>query len=98
MKKRILHLTLKKKYFDLIVKRKKKEEYRENKPYWQKRLIDKKGYKDFDEIYFRNGYTKKSPVMIVESKKVFRTYVPEYNNVMFRIKLGKILEVKNYKQ
>lgn len=36
---RILHLTLKKKWFDMICSRVKKEEYREIKPYWMKRLI-----------------------------------------------------------
>lgn len=35
----ILHLPLKKKWFDLINARIKKEEYREIKPYWIKRLL-----------------------------------------------------------
>jgi hypothetical protein len=35
---KILHLTLKKKYFDMIASGVKKEEYRELKPYWVKRL------------------------------------------------------------
>lgn len=34
-----LHLTLKKKWFDMILSGEKKEEYREIKPYWIKRLI-----------------------------------------------------------
>ena len=33
---RILHLTLKKQYFDDIIAGEKKEEYREVKPYWAK--------------------------------------------------------------
>ena len=33
-KDNILHLTLKKKYFDEILSGKKKKEYRELKPYW----------------------------------------------------------------
>lgn len=38
---RILHLTLKKKWFDLIASGKKKEEYRELKDYWGYRLCYK---------------------------------------------------------
>ena len=58
----ILHLTIKKKWFDLIASDKKKIEYREYKPYWVTRLYGK----HFDEIHFRNGYGKKSPVMVTE--------------------------------
>lgn len=39
MEKKILHLTLKKKWFDMIALGEKKEEYREIKPYWVKRLF-----------------------------------------------------------
>lgn len=35
-----LHLTLKKKWFDMIASGEKKEEYREIKPYWIARFID----------------------------------------------------------
>lgn len=35
-----LHLTLKKKWFDLILSGEKKEEYREIKDYWAKRLVE----------------------------------------------------------
>ena len=34
----VLHLTLKKKWFDMIASGEKKEEYRECKPYWIHRL------------------------------------------------------------
>lgn len=37
---RILHLTLKKKWFDMIASGEKKEEYREIKTYWAARLVD----------------------------------------------------------
>lgn len=36
---RVLNLTLKKKWFDMIASGEKKEEYREIKPYWIKRLL-----------------------------------------------------------
>ena len=65
---KILHLTLKKKWFDMIASGEKKEEYREMKPYWQARLV-KDGYwfsqavKDFDVIRFRLGYAKNAPTI-----------------------------------
>lgn len=36
---KMLHLTLKKKWFDMIASGEKKEEYRESKPYWVNRFI-----------------------------------------------------------
>lgn len=53
----ILHLTLKKKWFDLIKSGVKREEYREMKPYWHTRLLNK----NYDAIRFRNGYSKDAP-------------------------------------
>jgi hypothetical protein len=47
---RVLHLTLKKQWFDLIDARIKKEEYREISPYWAKRfLVDVSYHKSIDE-------------------------------------------------
>lgn len=76
---KILHLTLKKKWFDMILRGEKKEEYREIKMYWATRLtggfpstygIDTvhPDFKDFDTIEFKNGYSKDAPVMKVECK------------------------------
>ena len=62
---RILHLTLKKQWFDMIASGVKKEEYREMKPYWHKRLN-----KQYDAIQFRNGYSKDAPKMLVELKGI----------------------------
>ena len=71
MQKKILYLTLHKKWFDEIVSGKKKIEYRDIKPYWTKRLFDKDGKpKDYNLIFFRNGYSKDCPKMFVEFKGV----------------------------
>ena len=97
MTKRILHLTLKKEYFDLIfVKKTKKEEYRIVKPYWTRRLESPCGFfVDFDEIHFRNGYKKDSPFGIIKHKG---TYITSYcGEQSYALKLGRILEVKNLK-
>ena len=68
--KKILHLTLMKKWFDLILEGKKKVEYREIKPYWTKRLLDSEGnVKKFDVIEFRNGYSKDARKTRVENRK-----------------------------
>ena len=69
--KKILHLTLFKKWFDEIKSGKKKFEYREIKPYWTKRLFEEneKGNskpKHYDFILFRNGYAKNAPKMLVK--------------------------------
>ena len=39
-----LHLTLKKQWFDMVESGEKKEEYREIKPYWVRRLLDGLGF------------------------------------------------------
>ncbi len=66
---KILHLTLKKKWFDEILAGTKNTEYREIKPYWTKRLLNEDGTPiKYDFIYFRNGYSKDCRKMIVEYK------------------------------
>lgn len=68
----VLHLTLKKKWFDMIASGEKKEEYRGIKPFWIKRLLsniehletidDVKAvgarFKTFEYIHFANGYNR----------------------------------------
>lgn len=84
--KTILHLSLKKKWFDMILQGIKMEEYREINEYWTARLvdcieqyksqesIDGIGYrprmKDFDIVRFRNGYGRSVPQMDVECKGI----------------------------
>jgi len=61
----ILHLTLKKKWFDMIASGEKKEEYREIKPYWNNRLN-----KEFKFVQFRNGYSKDAPTIKIECRGI----------------------------
>lgn len=86
---RILHLTLKKKWFDQIAKGTKTIEYRENKPYWVIRLEGK----CYDEIHFRNGYRKQAPFMRVE---FIKTVPPQFLHGQYEIHLGKILEINHW--
>lgn len=81
-----LHLTLKKKWFDMILSGEKKEEYREVKDYWMKRLAGVDGCgtsynftilnnrenkcKEFDVIKFKNGYAKDARSFTIECKGI----------------------------
>ena len=56
MEMKILYLPLKKKWYEMIESGEKLEEYRENKPYWQKRLLSGK----YDAVKFRYGYTTRT--------------------------------------
>jgi len=90
----ILHLTLHREYFDQIAQGIKVVEYRENKPYWFSRLVKSSGIaiimRDFNEIHFKNGYNKDCPFMRVEYIET------DYKNGRFEIKLGKVLEIRNW--
>jgi len=95
---KILHLTLKKKWFDMILSGEKQEEYREIKPYWIKRLSNK----TYNAILFRNGYAKNAPEFLIEYKRLSRGVgIPEWGapevDPVFVIELGNITEIKNIK-
>jgi len=101
-----LNLTLKKKWFDMILSGEKKEEYREIKWYWKKRLVNWSRlvpytvYKDYETITFKNGYHKDAPTMVVEFKGINEgKAVPEWSDSwednVYVIKLGEIISTKN---
>lgn len=83
----ILDLVLKGRWYDLIKSGKKKFEYREVKPYWDKRLFSK----PYTHIRFRRGYTKET--MLFELTGIERVY--EKNDlelpVVYKIGIGKIV-------
>lgn len=62
---KVLHLTLKKKWFDMIASGEKKEEYREVKPYWISRLVKEFGAPhtcdDFNFDYFGLRHSMDAP-------------------------------------
>lgn len=69
----MLILPIKKKWFDMIIKREKKEEYREEKSYYRTRfyhagLIDNNGITTSKpvDIIFRNGYSANDPSLYVQ--------------------------------
>lgn len=88
---RVLHMTLKKKWFDMIASGEKKEEYREIKPYWASRIEGK----EFDVVCFRNGYAKDAPTIVVDFLGLgYGLGRPEWGagkDPVFILKLGDVL-------
>lgn len=76
--------------FEAIVAGTKKIEYREIKEYWEKRLAQ---YKAPFLLRLINGMKKDAPELTVEVVRVTR---PSRQGV-FKLHLGKVVEVKNYK-
>jgi len=69
------------------------------KTYWTRRFTnhDDASFKHFDEIHFKNGYTKDSPFMRVEFLGFAKTKRIDYEPY-YVLKLGKILEAKNVRE
>jgi hypothetical protein len=68
---KVLHLTLKKKWFDMISSGEKKEEYREMKPYWAKRFLGHQAMiNPYSFVLFRNGYAKDAPEIMLQLKSI----------------------------
>lgn len=61
---KLLHLTLKKQWFDMIISGEKKEEYREIKPYWFGRLVRTSRSFNLDKLCER--FKTDSPIAVKE--------------------------------
>lgn len=73
--KRILHLSLKKPPFEVMVTGEKDEEFRKNSEWIRSRLFDKKGKaREYDVIKFTNGYGDHRPWFICEYKGFVELY------------------------
>ena len=97
---KILTLTLKKKWFDMILSGEKKEEYREIKPYWQTRFLESDTInKNFDAVLFKNGYAKNAPSILIEHCGLWaghgRISWGAPDKKVYIILLGSIIETKN---
>ncbi len=86
----VLHVTLHRKWFADIASKKKRIEYREQKPYWRKGLERRK----YDAIEFRNGYAPDAPEMLVEFRGLRRK--GKGRKARYAILLGRILEIKRW--
>lgn len=68
-----LHLVLKRKWWDMIQSGIKTEEYREIKPYWEKRLIKFENahlLRGLFFVTFQLGYQKNAPRMTFELESI----------------------------
>lgn len=63
---KILHLSLKAKWYNMIESGEKTEEYREIKEYWKKRLVGK----NYDAVQFSYGYTKRTMLFRLDSVSI----------------------------
>jgi ASC-1-like (ASCH) protein len=86
-----LHLNLRREYFAEIVAGTKRIEYREQTPYWRRRLE----HRQYDVIQFRNGYATKAPEMQVEFRGVRK--VRKWGRRYYAIRLGRILKLKRWR-
>ena len=83
----ILHLTLRREPFAAIAAKRKHVEYREQKPYWRKRLEGR----NYDVVRFRNGYSVKAPEMLVEFRGLRR--YEKGREAYYAILLGRVLKI-----
>lgn len=58
------HLILKHRFFDLIEQGNKRVEYRDNTPYYRKRILDA------NQVVFHRGYTKQTMTFAILFKAV----------------------------
>ena len=95
--KKILHLTIKGKWFDKIARGEKVREYREVKPHWRGRLLHTNGArKEYEEIHIRNGYSMDKPFMRIKWKGW--EYQKYEGTIHFAIDVSEILEIKNWSE
>lgn len=102
----VVKLTLKKKWFDMILSGEKTEEYRELKDYWNSRLnrlyptafSGETFHPNVEAIHFFNGqcFSKKYPNFIIEFKSAeITTGNPDWGAVQNEkyhvIRLGRVL-------
>jgi hypothetical protein len=93
---KILHLTLRQRWFNRVYCETKPEEYRELKPYWIKRLDGR----NYDCVCFRNGYGLDKPEVVLELKAIrigrgkYMLGAPADRDC-FILELGKIISERN---
>lgn len=81
-----LHLVLKRKWFEMIASGIKTEEYREIKPYWEKRLLDYKGLSDYyvtyhDELTIKRLFFPHRPLI----ENICSAFPRGYTHVTFQL-------------
>ena len=90
MKRTILHLVLKEKYFKRIYEGTKKQEYRDCSAHWNRRLQGQ----HHTHIKFQLAYSKNPPTMIVEV--LDRNVIERKGEFVYCFELGEISDIMNY--
>jgi hypothetical protein len=95
----VLHLNLHGEFFAMIATGKKRTEFRDQTPYWKKRLEHRKNgvfqFRKYDLIQFRNGYATDAPEMQVQFRGIRHT--TKDGKILYAVRLGKILKIKRWK-
>lgn len=87
----VLRLNLKAKWYEMIESGEKKEEYREIKEYWTKRLSNKK----YDIVKFVYGYTRRTMmfhIKSIEESTGKEEWGAEKGEIYYVIKLGNMIK------
>jgi hypothetical protein len=90
VKRTILHLVLKEKYFKRIYEGTKKQEYRDCSAHWNRRLQGQ----HHTHIKFQLAYSKNPPTMIVEV--LDRNVIERKGEFVYCFELGDISDVYDY--
>lgn len=85
-------LILKKIWFDKICTGEKKSEYRDNKPYYQSRLLNK----PVTQVVFQVGYNSHAQRILAEVKEIKEIF--REGRPTIEIVLGNIYNERNYKE
>ena len=100
----MLVLPITKKWFEMIVAGEKKEEYREIKPYYDKRFMKTFGFDYLNkriEVIFRNGYSLTSPsvkcLCILNKGYGKQEWGAVKDKEYYILTIIKIIEIKNWK-
>lgn len=92
-------MPIKKKWFDMILSGKKKEEYRTIKEHWRRRLLHDKT----THLKLINGYGRDKPFLVIELKTITIGIGKEEWGAVpgeeyYVLELGEITEAKNIKK
>jgi len=94
--KKVLLLRTCGKWFEKLINWKVKYKFREVKPFWESRLLEKDWTpKDFDEIHIKNWYRQDSPLIIFKFNWNLWIFEHEWKP-HFKLELWKIIDVLNY--
>lgn len=92
-------MTIKRKWFDLILSVEKKEEYRDVTKFYTSRLVDK----GITHLKLINGYGRDRPYIVIELKSIKTGLGNPYHGAplgiwVYILELGEIIEAKNIRE